>query len=445
MSAIRMPGLDITERTPGSFRVRVRLHPFFALSNTFGDELAALTWGCQNMERLRVLLKKLNEEGRLPSSSVNREAAEKLGIGSLIDGTIEQGKESPSKLTSLGDEILVHNVLDSYLAQEAREISAGYTGRARRLKDYFGNVPISTITSERLKTYIDERLAGKVGHGRSVKPAYTTKNREYQRNLRRRRLGIPIVPTSSCSALPSTGSVRHELKLFRQALKAYAFRDDAQRERFAPYIVTHPILCITLPSAGEPRKRRISDAEMTAILGKVSCPFKRAAILLATYMSIRRAEVVSLRIEDVDLSASTVLLRASTEPDPQRPGQMRKKRKTKTVERDVPLVPEALELLRKLCEGKSAGPLFTFKVSSLSQAFGRAAEVAGVRDVRFHDTRREALSWLHDVYGLTLEQLTMFSGHTDVKTLQKHYFKPSASKMAHAIAQKVGVNRNIQI
>lgn len=445
MSAISVPGLDITERSPGSFRVRVRVSPFYAFSETFGDELEGLSWGCRHLERLRKLHKQLDAEGRLPSSAVTREQAEKLGIAELIEG--DSGARSPvdSKLASLGDGILVHDVLDTYLENEAKDLSPGYPGRARRLKAYFGNVSVASITSASLDAYIGDRLAGKVGQGRSVTPAYATKNREYQKNLRRRRAGIPVVKAAPATVLPSTASVRHELKLFRQALKAYAARDDARREQVAPYIALHPIMCKALPSAGDPRKRRISDIELTAIVRKISCPRMRAAILLVTYTSIRCAEVVSLRIEDIDWSASTVLLRQPTEPDPKHPGQFRKKRKTKTVERDVPLVPEALELLQTLCDGKLQGHLFTFKSSSLSQAFGRAAEVAGISNVRLHDTRREALSWLHDVLGLTLEQLTMFSGHTDVKTLQKHYFQPSAAKMALQIAQKGGVGRNLQI
>jgi hypothetical protein len=47
------------------------------------------------------------------------------------------------------------------------------------------------------------------------------------------------------------------------------------------------------------------------------------------------------------------------------------------------------------------------------------------------------------VHGLTLEQLTMFSGHTEIKTLQKHYFQPSASKMAALVGKQIGAQRNI--
>jgi integrase len=226
--------------------------------------------------------------------------------------------------------------------------------------------------------------------------------------------------------------VRHELKQLRQALRAYAARSDERRERLGAYVLMHPIVTYPLPTPGKPRKRRISDDELTRILRKMKCPNKRAAILIGIYTSLRRSEVLSLRGDDINWSERTVHLRTPMEPDPQRPGETRKKRKTKTVERDVPLVPEALELLRSLAPPD--GLIFSFAASSLTQAFGRAAESAGVLDVRVHDGRREALSWLHDVHGLTLEQLTLFSGHTDLKTLQKHYFQPSAAKLAASLA-----------
>jgi hypothetical protein len=61
--------------------------------------------------------------------------------------------------------------------------------------------------------------------------------------------------------------------------------------------------------------------------------------------------------------------------------------------------------------------------------------MAALRNVRLHDGRREALSRLHDDYGLSLEQLKVFSGHGDIKTLETFYFQPSASKLANLIAK----------
>ncbi len=437
MSSISIPGLDIDERSPGTFRVRVRVHPFFALTYTAASELAAVHWGCQQLERLHALHKLLSGQGRLPKTSLSRDAAQALGLVEMICGEGAGAGEPHAKARSVGDEILTFDVLDSYVEMEAKDHCSGPASRARRLKSYFGNVRISSITTAAVKAYIAARLAGELGHGRAKTASYATKNRDYQRNRSRRLRGVPVVARPSPTDLPCTGSVRHELKVFRQALKAYATRDDARRERIGSYVMSHPLMCIELPSAGEPRKRRISDDELSRILAKISCPKKRAAILLCIYTTLRRAEVISLRSEDVNWAQSTVRLRAPMQADPQRPGLLKRKRKSKTVERDVPLLPEALELLRKLCV-LDKGPIFEFKAASLTQAFGRAAEAAGVKDVRVHDTRREGLSFLHDTYGLTLEQLTIFSGHTDIKTLQRHYFQPSAAKLAATLAGKNG-------
>lgn len=443
MSAIEIPGLDIEERSPGTYRVRVRVHPFFALTSTTSTELEAVQWGCGELARLHVLHERLRSEGQLPSRALTRTAAVELGIAHLISG---ERIEAPTSMraTSVGSTILVDEVLDTYMACEGKELTAGYFSRSKRLKTYFGGLSLASVTTEALKAYVETRLRGDLGAGRSQKASYATRNREYQQNKRRRQRGIPVVPSPRTKAdLPSTGSVRHELKLLRQAVKAYAARSDDMRERIGAYVLMHPIVTCPLPSAGEPRKRRISDDELRRILVKMKCPRKRAAILLGVYTSLRRAEVVSLRAEDIHWAERTVHLRTPTEPDPQRPGEQRRKRKTKTVERDVPLVPEALELLASLAP-PATGAIFDFAATSLTQAFGRAAEMAGVTDVRVHDGRREALSWLHDVHGLTLEQLTLFSGHTEVKTLQKHYFQPSAAKLAASLAGK-NSRRNIHL
>lgn len=433
MSAIDIPGLDVQERSPGTFRARVRVHPFFALTTTASTELEAVQWGCRQLERLHALHARLLSEGRLPAKQLTRETARDVGLEELISA---EGLEVAAPvLPSPGGSILVSEVLDSYMENEGRDLSPGYFSRANRLKSYFGGMALSDVTTAVVKSYVEARLRGELGFGRSRHAAYATKNREYQRNRRRRQRGIPVVPRRASQDLPNPGSVRHELKLFRQALKAFVARSDAMRERIGSYVMMHPIVTYPLPSAGEPRKRRINDDELKRILQHMKCPRKRAAFLLCIYTSLRRAEVVSLRGEDINWSERTVHLRTPMEPDPERPGELRRKRKTKTVERDVPLVPEALELLQSLSPPLH-GRLFEFAATSLTQAFGRAAEAAGVLNVRVHDGRREALSWLHDVHGLTLEQLTLFSGHTEVKTLQKHYFQPSAAKLAAALAGK---------
>ena len=133
---------------------------------------------------------------------------------------------------------------------EGKGLSPGYASRAKRLKNYFGAMALSCVTTATIRAYVEARLRGELGFGRSSQAAYATKNREYQRNKRRRERGIPVVARCVAQDLPSSGSVRHELKLLRQALKAYAARSDAVRERIGSYVMMHPILAFALPSAG---------------------------------------------------------------------------------------------------------------------------------------------------------------------------------------------------
>nr|MBP7611429.1 hypothetical protein [Steroidobacteraceae bacterium] len=309
MSAIEIPGLDIEERTPGTYRVRVRVHPFFALTSTTSTELEAVQWGCGELGRLHALHERLRSEGQLPSKALTRAAAIELGIAHLISGDRPKAP-TPLRAASVGSAILVDDVLDTYMAGEGKELTAGYFSRSKRLKAYFGGLSLACVTTATIKEYVEARLRGELGAGRSQKASYATRNREYQKNKRRRQRGIPVVPTTRPKTdLPNTGSVRHELKLLRQAVKAYAARSDEMRERIGTYVMVHPIVTCPLPSAGEPRKRRISDDELKRILVKMKCPKKRAAILLGIYTSLRRAEVVSLRAEDINWAESTVHLR----------------------------------------------------------------------------------------------------------------------------------------
>ena len=68
-------------------------------------------------------------------------------------------------------------VLDTYMENEGRELSAGYFSRAKRLKAYFGGLTLASVTTAVLTAYVNARLSGELGLGRSRKAAYATKNR----------------------------------------------------------------------------------------------------------------------------------------------------------------------------------------------------------------------------------------------------------------------------
>lgn len=257
MSHVSIPGLDVQERGPVSFRVRI--HPFFGLPFTACTELDAIRWGCEKLGRLHVLHAKLLAEGRLPASRITREEARCLGLEGKILGQCPRLARAAAAASAPASSIVMADVRSIYMEHEGSSLSPCYASRAKRLTAYFGSMVLTSVTSAVIQGYVDARFNGLLGYGRTNQAAYAAKNLEYQRNKRRRTLGIPVISRPSAQVMPSTGSVRHELKLLRQALKAYATRSDEMRERIGAYVLMHPILTFPLPSPGEPRKRRIND------------------------------------------------------------------------------------------------------------------------------------------------------------------------------------------
>jgi integrase len=87
-------------------------------------------------------------------------------------------------------------------------------------------------------------------------------------------------------------------------------------------------------------------------------------------------------------------------------------------------------------EGSAQGRIFPFQPDSITQAFGRAVERAGIKKaIRLHDCRREAISRFVEVHGLTVAEVQQFSGHRDQRTLEEHYLRPSAGATSRKVAK----------
>ena len=86
--------------------------------------------------------------------------------------------------------------------------------------------------------------------------------------------------------------------------------------------------------------------------------------------------------------------------------------------RDVPLSKRAVELFGKLSP-KRNGPVFHSKQSSADMLFRRAVKRSGIEDLKFHDSRHEALTRLaQKVVVLDLARMT---GHKDPRSLMIYY------------------------
>lgn len=143
---------------------------------------------------------------------------------------------------------------------------------------------------------------------------------------------------------------------------------------------------------GKKRERRLRPGEWRQLLRALPTA-ALGPVKVAVRTGMRRGELVAIRKEH---------LRGSLLDIP----------KTKTGKaRTIPVSRK----VRKLLEG----PLWGMKADSLTQAFERACEKAGIEDLRLHDLRHEATSRLFEK-GLEIQEVALITGHEDWSSLKRY-------------------------
>lgn len=405
------------EKRSGAFRFQVKVHPL-SDSGTFSTECEGLRWG----RKRRIEL--LDERDGLVNASQPSQAVAQHAPVSI----------QPSSPIAALAKIKLSDVFDWFEKEELPELAGKATEASRLalLRRCFGELTIVQIDKAVLKKWQNDRLAGKFGTGRAPnrtlamtaqddKKEVLTKHQRFYRKHAEvknprvdRETEVTIYPVSS-------QSVRHELVLFRRAVTKY-LKSKELWSQLGAWWQTQALMEWDLPKSAEPRKRRVSNDEILAIFGHIDDIVLKAAILFAVQTSLRRGEIVSLKWEDVDFKNRIVRLRE--------PGF----KKSKVHDRDVPLLPGAIKILQDL-NPKKRGPIFPVLASDLSVEWRKAADAAELYDVRLHDCRREAISRLVETCRLTVHEVVLFSGHTDIRTLEKHYLCLNAGVMASRLAE----------
>lgn len=126
-------------------------------------------------------------------------------------------------------------------------------------------------------------------------------------------------------------------------------------------------------------------------------------VMFALETAMRRAEIASLRWEDIH-------------------GNIARLHDTKNGERrDVPLSSRAREIIHRRAKGRSLNDKRVFGIApnGISQAFSRVCKHAGIVDLRFHDLRHEATSRLFE-RGLNPMQVASITGHKTLQMLKRY-------------------------
>ena len=403
------------EQRCGAYRFKVVIYPLQD-SATFSNMGEGVQWA--RRRRVELLERK--------ALSIKSKETQQIIQGTPAFSGFSYPNTQPTKPTS----IKLVDVFDHYenhvlpnLASKSTEAS-----RLANLRVWFGQKNLEQLSSEYINKWMADRFSGRLGSGRASNRAETmvavdgekplTKQQRYARKQAGK--AIPSLPVYSVSSQ----TVRHELSLLRRAVTMY-LKKKGRWGIYGGWWQEHDLMTMALPEAAEPRTRRVSDAELARIFSSIDDVRQRAAILFAILTSLRRSEIVSLQWEDVDFQRKVIRLK--------KPGFLTKK-KTKTNAREIPLLPGAIEILQKL-EPQKKGSIFLITAHDFSKTWRSAADKAKIYDVRLHDCRREAISRLSETCRLMIQEIVLFSGHSDIRTLEKHYLHLKSDLMASRLAE----------
>ena len=161
---------------------------------------------------------------------------------------------------------------------------------------------------------------------------------------------------------------------------------------------------ISKPRAPRARDRRLEAGELERLLSACENKWFRPVILFAIETGMRRGEILSLTWEGVHLGKRYVHLPDTKNGD----------------SRDVPLSPQALELLGGLPRNiRGDQVVFPLHFEALKSSWRRACSRAGVKDLRFHDLRHEVTSRFFEK-GLNVMEVAAITGHKDLRMLQRY-------------------------
>ena len=193
-------------------------------------------------------------------------------------------------------------------------------------------------------------------------------------------------------------TVRKELHLIGRVLK------HAQKEWEINPPRGNPVDSLSVPRQPKGRERRLSPLEEKKLLKSANEYGGGIGSIIgfAIETGMRRGEISDLRWADVDMRHRTATLWDTKNGD----------------NRVTPLSTNAIRVLRGMPR-RLDGRVFTMRPDSITQAFERLCQRAGIEDLRFHDLRHEATSRFFE-RGLSIMEVSAITGHRDLAMLKRY-------------------------
>ena len=184
------------------------------------------------------------------------------------------------------------------------------------------------------------------------------------------------------------------------------------------YIAENPVKPRLRCEENPRRVRRLEPGEYEKLMS--SCKMNRAfwcpIIDFAIHTAMRRGELLEITWDMIHMDLKYITL----------PEQITK---TKRV-RNVPLQPNALEVLRKLPRSLN-GRVFPIGIKNFERSWTAICKRSGVKGLRFHDLKREAISRLFEK-GLSVSEVQLFCGNSlsSLSVYTQHNSTTLAKKLA---------------
>lgn len=228
----------------------------------------------------------------------------------------------------------------------------------------------------------------------------------------------------------SAATLRHDLALLSSALGAGPAALGVRTSNRAVVEATAQLKSMRLAQPSQHRQRRVSDQELEVVCaildgrqGHPSTFIPAAAIArLAVALPRRLGELTAMRWDDYDQARQIIRLRGTKSPR-----QVR--------DEVVAVPPQARAILAALPRVDER--ILPYKEGSISAAFARAVQRAGLDDLHFHDLRHEGITRLFEM-GLDIPEVANISGHLNWQMLRRYTHLQAAqiAEKLNAYSQK---------
>ena len=178
-------------------------------------------------------------------------------------------------------------------------------------------------------------------------------------------------------------------------------------------IAKNPAALLTVTGSNQPRERLLSEEEITSLLD-VAAPLLRDLLEAALLTGMRRGELLALEERDCNFLREQIRIRHS------KTGHAR----------TIPMHPRVKEILWTRCLGNERRQVFP--LVNVQRPFAQALKDAKLQDVRFHDLRHCAASYLF-MTGADPRTVMQVLGHRDPRMTLRVYAMVSTEHMREAI------------